>query len=257
MKIILLICSMLLSLEGLAGNSVLNGGDSVSIEFVAIARIALADLTLENLSGPNQETAMQIKAQIDQIKVYSQDRTFLTDGQEVDAINEPQAKKITVGRFRWSIQKNHMRQRLQLVLHEYIGVLGYDDNNYVLSQPLLEALKPETIAKVTSQRDYLEHLDFLMELFDPYNRSKIPSPAQICMDAGEMKSEWRAITQIYDGNAWYSDVAAADHTKRTVGLLIENFQEACLKTDSPSESLQEWGKLGLAFCGQLSANLMR
>lgn len=258
MKNILFTLFILFSHSGFAaGNSVLNGGDGIAAEFTAIIKIAVADLANENLSPLDQTILMQVRSHIDQIKVYSKERTFLGDGQEVDAINEPSALKITVSRKRWDSFQNNMQQRLQLVLHEYIGVLGYNDQNYVRSLPLLKAFRSETLVKITSQKDYLLHLENLMNLFEPYHLAMISSLPIVCMDVGQMKSEWQAVLQVYDGKTWYSNFAGAEFSRTHIDQIVKDFEQACLGSDNRTEYLQDLGLWGIAYAAQLYSNIMR
>jgi hypothetical protein len=63
-------------------------------------------------------------------RVQSEENLQL-DSREVNAINIPAKNLIIVNRTRWPRLKSD--EKVQLVLHEYLWIAGYDDSSYQLS----------------------------------------------------------------------------------------------------------------------------
>ncbi len=79
--------------------------------------------------------------------VYSEGRLMLDD-QEVDAINYPSKRLIKVNRSRWMDLRGETATiaRFNLVIHEYLGIMGIDDTQYRVSHDLIRALSPSNFS---------------------------------------------------------------------------------------------------------------
>lgn len=111
-----------------------NGGDPVAAEFTMMAR-QIAEVLRNHDNFPVQAEAFALA--IESTWVVSKHRTFL-HGQEVDAINYPEERRIEINRSRWLENNTSVRSRYVLVAHEYFGVLGIDDSRYQYSERLFE-----------------------------------------------------------------------------------------------------------------------
>lgn len=123
------------------GREVGNGGDAVVQEFVSIARSILAHWERLEFPGGVEVRREQFETAVRETRVDSKDRTFLGD-REVDAINRPDLKTITLSRTRWGTNGTNSSKKLALVLHEYLGILGLDDSGYLISSHVLQKLEP-------------------------------------------------------------------------------------------------------------------
>lgn len=111
-----------------------NGGDSVAAEFTKVGRHIVEILrTQVNAAVSSEQFAQAVSTTL----VASKDRTILR-GNEVDAINYPSERRIEVSRIRWLENKDLVRRRYVLVMHEYLGILGIDDSRYQISENLFE-----------------------------------------------------------------------------------------------------------------------
>lgn len=130
-------------LFAIAGGTVGNGGDGVSAEFVLTAQTAVE---LIKSSVVNDVKGFKMNAFIGAVattKVNSADSLTL-NGNEVDAINYPQEKKLVVNRSRWALLRSEDQTvpRFMLVLHEYLWLSGSDDSSYKISKTLIQRLSP-------------------------------------------------------------------------------------------------------------------
>ena len=71
--------------------------------------------------------------------VVSVEKT-VRDGNEVDAINYPDLKKIEIHRSRWNEYGKNLRRKLPIVLHEYLGLMRLGDASYQISSEYLARL---------------------------------------------------------------------------------------------------------------------
>lgn len=120
--------SILFHANAKAGNELGNGGDLVAQEFIAAGRQVLNELRRK--PNPRIADMERLATLIETAKVSSQD-TLLLDGKSVDAINYPKEKRIEVNRERWL--KAAGAKRASLVLHEYLGLMEIQDDNYAIS----------------------------------------------------------------------------------------------------------------------------
>ncbi len=119
------------------GNVVGNGGDPFVAEFKGIARDILKQLKVGALPI-KVINAEDFETIINETFVSSQDQLFLWNdilgkNIEVDAINYfPNHKWIEISRTRWIALKS-LERRYNLVLHEYLVIMGLPDKNNEIS----------------------------------------------------------------------------------------------------------------------------
>lgn len=126
---------MFLSPPAHAGNESGHGGDPVAQQFVQTARDVLARLSDQS----NSPIALNLNAfgsAIESTAVESTDQELKIAGVHKACINYPSQKKIEVSRKDWPTDPFD-RNRQALVLHEYLGIMGVDDQNYAVSGLLL------------------------------------------------------------------------------------------------------------------------
>lgn len=118
-----------------------NAGDTYTAEFILTAR----DLTERMKLLPQSElTVIDLNALAGVIlnaTVHSEEKLML-NGYEVDAINIPAKQEIKISRSRWRVlrQPSETTQRLMLVLHEYLFLVGVDDTQFRVSGRLVPQL---------------------------------------------------------------------------------------------------------------------
>ncbi len=130
-----------------AGDGVGNGGDGNAAEFILTAKTAMElmkKISPSNLQGINIDA---FSGAILNTEVHSKDQLIL-DGHEVDAINYPKKKLIEVSRSRWSTLRGETEtiSRFNLVLHEYLFIMGLNDSQYRISQKLISAISPSSFS---------------------------------------------------------------------------------------------------------------
>lgn len=109
-----------------------NGGDEYAKLFINQGADIAEALTQNPIPGVDARELMQA---VQNTFVNSQERLFLR-GDEVDAINYPDARKILVSRTGWDRMSSSPHRRAFLVLHEYLGIIGIDDARYQVSSLL-------------------------------------------------------------------------------------------------------------------------
>lgn len=110
-----------------------NGGDAYALQFIIFAQKVLLYLQNSNIKGLDTLALAKI---IESAKVESTTRTLTLDGMTKDAINYPSEQRIVFNRDRWVTLLSE--ERLALVLHEYLGLLGVEQANYEYSKLLLK-----------------------------------------------------------------------------------------------------------------------
>lgn len=132
--LVALLMGLALSTASYAEQGTRGGGDQVAYEF-AVAANRLLKLFQENESLRQLVPQLRVEALEEAtrtVQLESRDRLFL-EKREVDAINYPVEKRIEVSAARWNGNKKSGISRLSLVAHEYMGILGIDDENYKVS----------------------------------------------------------------------------------------------------------------------------
>lgn len=144
MKKIILLFTTLLSLPTFAvtGWDHGNAGDSYAAEFIMTAK----DLVLRLKTLPSTELkeinlALLIGA-IETTTVRSDDKVIYKDGLEVEAVNDPDQGLIVVNRNIWRTRRadSETIHRYTFVLHEYLGIMRINDEQYKVSGPLVALL---------------------------------------------------------------------------------------------------------------------
>lgn len=159
MKNILIFLTVIwVSLAAYAGPRVIgNGGDIYALQFVSYADKVLLYLRNSNVIGLDLKALAKV---IETAVVESRTEPLKIKGVDKDAINYPSENRIIFNRNRWSSMIND--ERLALVLHEYLGLLGKEDVNYAYSKLLLKDMTTVTRIRkgsdslwVVCQDDYL------------------------------------------------------------------------------------------------------
>lgn len=117
-----------------SGPDVTGGGDTLVMNFKLGGKKVcdyLQATSENNRFGINPE---KFCFAVDKVKVTSQESTFLDDGTEVDAINNPAKLEIKLSQER-NFSK-YFKEIIQLAAHEYVSVIGMNDKNYQISGPL-------------------------------------------------------------------------------------------------------------------------
>ena len=112
-----------------------NGGSGVESEFVEAAKSLIQRLKQKPIEGVD---VTAFEAVVAQSKIVIKKDLDLR-GRSVDAINYPALKLIEVSVSRWNSLANTPWVKLQLVFHEYLGLLGIDDTNYRVSRNILSS----------------------------------------------------------------------------------------------------------------------
>jgi len=118
-----------------------NAGDTFSAEFILTARDLVQRMKLLPPSELGEINLNSLAGAVLSAKVHSEE-TLLLDGYEVDAINYPARQEIVLSRTRWRAlrQPSETTQRLMLVLHEYLFLVGIDDTQFRFSGQLVPQL---------------------------------------------------------------------------------------------------------------------
>lgn len=115
-----------------------NAGDTFTAEFVLTGRDIEARLKMLPSSELIGLDLLALRGALSNTSVHSEENLVL-NGYEVDAINYPAQAKIVMSRSRWRALRNpaETRQRLTLVLHEYLFMIGLDDSQFKISGRLI------------------------------------------------------------------------------------------------------------------------
>jgi hypothetical protein len=118
-----------------------NAGDAWSAEFILTGRDLVQRLRFATSDVIELPNADQLAGIIDSVIVHS-DETVIIDGHEVDAVNNPEKREIVLNRSRWRNLRrfDETRQRLLVVLHEYMWVMGIEDLGFAKSAPIIDLL---------------------------------------------------------------------------------------------------------------------
>lgn len=135
-----------LGFNGSAGGIDAGGGDAYAAEFVGLAH-QLVDMATELEDSPVD--ADELKAAIRETEVQTLDKVFL-NGIEKDAVNFPSRKLIELSRSRWDEIQDDVLRRYRLVLHEYLGILKMNDEDYQISSKFINSLR-KPLATISCQ----------------------------------------------------------------------------------------------------------
>ncbi len=123
------------------GNSVDNGGEMLALEFTRLGVIVHETLLARGSNEVlDQATVDDLGEAIAQTRVHvAEGSIFDVHGLAVDARvvdNDKGGKTIEIDRTRWARLVEDKPKVYGLVLHEYLRVLGKNDNNYVVSSKI-------------------------------------------------------------------------------------------------------------------------
>ncbi|MCB0421218.1 MAG: hypothetical protein KDD61_09485 [Bdellovibrionales bacterium] len=124
-----------------------HGGDIVVSEFFGLAEEILESFKeLPSKDLPSEDFVALFSESLEKVEVTSLDRVKLGDT-EVDAINFPDIDepKILLGRERWLDPRITMDMRKQLIIHEFLSIMGFDDKYYRLSHRLKQLISKPSI----------------------------------------------------------------------------------------------------------------
>lgn len=115
-----------------------NAGDIFAIEFKLTARDVVQRLRLLSPDDLNGISLSQLSAAILKTKVSSEEHVYLY-GYEVNAKNLPKENLIVINRSWWRPLRvaSETRNRLRLVLHEYLPLIGVGDEGARISERLI------------------------------------------------------------------------------------------------------------------------
>lgn len=151
-----------------AGNEGGHGGDTYSQEFSSIG-LELAktfkDINITRM-GEYKFSYASFKKAVQNVnlssdekdKVYIEKRLVDTNGhvtivkEEKDAINYPDQNRILINRTRW--REAVLAQKIQLVMHEYFGILNVERDNFNVSYEFKDVLVT-TLNRILAEPDLL------------------------------------------------------------------------------------------------------
>ena len=116
-----------------------NAGDTTAAEFILSGRATLQSLDLAIQGGKSIYDTTKLRAAMQSTEVVSEKQTF-RGSEETDALNYPDKHLIRVSRSRWTeLRKSvNTKDRLTLVLHEYLDISGVDDSQNKVSGWLIQ-----------------------------------------------------------------------------------------------------------------------
>ncbi len=141
------------SFAGGSGSEGGNGGDVFATEFQSSAKDLLKRLYLADLShvfGLNLDTLEKI---IKSTHVFTVETACLVDqvpcpyDKARDAVNYPSRKHIQLASPRWLNIRKSQETKDALVLHEYFGILGIEQNTQEVSTKILASLNNKEFKK--------------------------------------------------------------------------------------------------------------
>ncbi|MBK7890256.1 MAG: hypothetical protein IPJ84_05220 [Bdellovibrionales bacterium] len=110
-----------------------NGGDGVVSEVFDIARSIHRMLVQQKHKSVNVDL---FATTIENAEIFSQEKVYLGKD-EVSAINTPSLQEIRVSQTRWKDLLETPKLKYVLVLHEFLGLMGYDDRTFSISNKIL------------------------------------------------------------------------------------------------------------------------
>lgn len=118
-----------------------NAGDAWANEFELTAKDLVQRLELASKNGLPIPHVAKLRAALVTTTVTSKKAVFL-EGEERDAVNYPSQGLIELGRDRWNDLRraSETKNRMRLVLHEYLWIIGEDDTGFRISQGMIDLL---------------------------------------------------------------------------------------------------------------------
>jgi hypothetical protein len=250
------------------------GGDAVSQDFSRIGWIVLHQLSKGFPEGAPAIDLKLLRSVLETVQIASTDDKLTLDGNPKDAVNDLVANQITINRPRWIALS--VRERKQLVLHEYLRFMKMNDFNYRISAPIALALEGLPMAKIESSaldvnlsvRDLLmpwirfeergrtcfqlasivNKLDTVSTAFRSYELSKM---ASVAMEIRRMEF-WKDSLSTYclhrkiyfDGQIY----GASEKNLRLLLMLISRDSEMVIAIITGSDDpMQVWDRFGKQF----------
>lgn len=198
---------------GGGGNTVGNGGDGVAEEFVVEGRQAINLLSCIKLELADMKIVLTMLGNVDLTEVNSSQAPLWLRGRQVDAINFPAEHKILVSRERWNgLLLDNIATRVTLVLHEYLGVSGFDDSEYKISQRLVAKIRNRISENNISVRRFRTMLGTfsskLLTLNSDLNTARMIGRTNLqsfCQDSGAIGTYAELTSEIISDNIdWFS-----------------------------------------------------
>jgi hypothetical protein len=142
MKSLLLTLLIFTSPFVFAGNDGGHGGDTYGKEFEELGRI-LHQTMLENSSSPvlakwNVKPSLFLMAVESTLLRSAEGSEVRLNGYEVDLINNSDTHIILLNRTRW--REKNLYDKLQIVLHEYLGIIKIEVDHYYASNDFSDIL---------------------------------------------------------------------------------------------------------------------
>jgi hypothetical protein len=120
-----------------------NGGDAYAAEWTARAHMLYQDL---KKLRPEERLGLDLRAlrgAIISTHVISTEEPLQHDGELVDALNFPEERRIEFSRQRWDALAGSpvaFAREYGLILHEYLDVIGMNDEGYRISSRIMMSL---------------------------------------------------------------------------------------------------------------------
>lgn len=205
-----------------------NAGDAYAAEFVFSGRDVLQRLELLAAAGMPAMSTDKLREVMQTTTVVTEDKVTV-GGLERDAANDPAHKMIHLNRRRWVQyrQSDETKARLQLVLHEYLGIVGVEDGKYQVSGPVIETLNvpnysptiwintPGLAFAVAECTGRLAEGGYVTVRINTKGATKSPDRGEVSIDRGGNTFGYRfksdEVAQFYE----FDDVAA---NTATIGL---------------------------------------
>ncbi|MES2769967.1 MAG: hypothetical protein V4596_12550 [Bdellovibrionota bacterium] len=142
MKLLALLIVILITPPSFAGNDGGSGGDAYAKEFEMLAR-ELHKTFKQDESNPAL-IKWRLKPSLFELVVNTtllrsaDGSEVILDAMEVDAINYKNRRLILINQDRW--RQRSLLQRLELTLHEYLGILDIEKGNYIVTNELSDLI---------------------------------------------------------------------------------------------------------------------
>jgi hypothetical protein len=122
----------------ISSGPIFNEQDAVAAEFAKMAqKKAINRFTERAFTQEFRPIVHKLKEVLPKTQIRSEENLKL-NGEEVDAVNIPAESLIIVNRNTWPDLRK--KERIQLVLHEFLWIAGYDDSSYQYSAEIQRQL---------------------------------------------------------------------------------------------------------------------
>lgn len=131
---------LLMGSTAFAGPGDLGGGNAQVAEFYWLSRTFTQAMELYGREIAPDISLQDLKSLIADIKVSATTRTLEIDGEQKDAVNSPSTRAVEFNSANW--EKRGEQRKLQLVVHEILGLLRISDLKYEKSNEIVLKLLP-------------------------------------------------------------------------------------------------------------------